>query len=93
METATVATLLLVGALLLFAEVFLPGMIAGSVGMVCIGVGVVLSFVYFGVSVGLAVSMGALVGLGIGTVLWFKYSRKPGLPGSSSRKGPLAAAV
>lgn len=73
METATVATLLIVGALLLFAEVFLPGMIAGSIGMVCIGIGVVLSFFYFGASVGLVVSLGALIGLGIGTVLWFKY--------------------
>jgi membrane-bound serine protease (ClpP class) len=89
METATVATLLIVGALLLFAEVFLPGMIAGAIGMVCIGIGVVLSFVYFGVSVGMVVSLGALIGLGIGTVLWFKYFPETRIAGKFISKGAI----
>jgi len=73
MESAVVATLLIVGALLMLAEVFLPGMIAGTIGLMCIGAGVVMSFVYFGFSAGMVVALGAIVGLGIGTVLWFKY--------------------
>ena len=73
MEAAIVATLLIVGALLMLAEVFLPGMIAGTIGLMCVGAGVVMSFVYFGFSAGMVVALGAIVGLGIATVLWFKY--------------------
>jgi len=89
METATVATLLIVGALLLFAEVFLPGMIAGAIGLVCIGIGVMLSFVYFGASVGMVVSLGALIGLGIGTVLWFRYFPETRIAGKFISKGAI----
>ncbi len=72
-ESGIVATLLIVGALLLVAEVFLPGMIAGAIGLLCLGIGVVLSFTYFGVNVGASVTVGVLAGLAVGTILWFRY--------------------
>jgi len=71
MDVAIVVTLLIVGAGLLYAEVFLPGLVAGTIGLICLGAGGALSFAYFGPSVGLAVSLGVTAGVVFGAYLWF----------------------
>ncbi len=43
-----VITLLVVGFLLLLAETFLPGMIAGIIGFCCVIAGVVQGYLQFG---------------------------------------------
>lgn len=57
--------LFVVGALLLTAEIFLPGAIAGIIGGVALAVGSLLSFHEFGFSGGLLASFGALLLVGV----------------------------
>ena len=52
--------LYVIGALLLAAEIFLPGVIAGIIGGIALLAGSVLSFREFGFGGGLAASTGAL---------------------------------
>jgi membrane-bound serine protease (ClpP class) len=72
-----VITLFVVGAILLLLETVLPGMIAGLIGLLCIGIGVVQSFILFGPETGTYVLAGVVAALMFGTFLWLKY-----LPGS-----------
>ncbi|HET7535698.1 MAG TPA: NfeD family protein [Candidatus Didemnitutus sp.] len=55
-----VILLFVTGALLLAAEIFLPGMIAGIVGTVALLIGSAMSFDRFGFMGGIAASSGAL---------------------------------
>jgi membrane-bound ClpP family serine protease len=57
--------LFVTGALLLTAEVFLPGAIAGIVGGIALLAGAVLAFSQFGVGVGVLASLAALVLVGV----------------------------
>lgn len=57
--------LFVVGALLLTAEIFLPGAIAGIIGGIALAVGSLLSFREFGFGGGLLASVGALVLVGV----------------------------
>jgi membrane-bound serine protease (ClpP class) len=67
-----VITLLVVGAILLLLETFLPGMIAGLVGGCCLVAGVVLGYVEFGGRVGTAIFLGTVVCVSAGFGLWLK---------------------
>ena len=67
--------LFVVGALLLAAEVFLPGAIAGIIGAVALLIGSVVSFDQFGFSGGLAASA-----LAIGLVILMLYLELVVLP-------------
>lgn len=69
----TVITLIVVGAVLLFLETVLPGMIAGMIGVACISVGVVMAYVRFGVPTGHWVLGGVAAGLILGTLAWLRY--------------------
>src|SRR3954464_6784435 len=60
-----IVLLFVTGALLLAAEVFLPGAIAGIVGGVALLIGSALAFSNFGVAVGTLASLGALLLLGL----------------------------
>lgn len=60
-----IALLFLTGALLLAAEVFLPGAIAGIVGGLALLAGSILAFVNFGPGVGTLASFGAVVLVGL----------------------------
>ncbi|MEW6307356.1 MAG: NfeD family protein [Verrucomicrobiota bacterium] len=71
--TATVATLLIVGALLLAAETVLPGMIAGIVGFGLVVAGVVMGYIHFGPDTGTRIFVGVIIGLTAGTIAWFRY--------------------
>ena len=68
-----VVTLLLAGAILLLAETVLPGMIAGTIGLLCLIAGVSAGYQEFGVATGNWILLGTLVGLLIGFMLWVKY--------------------
>src|SRR5882672_7723841 len=68
-----VITLFVVGAVLILLETLLPGMVAGAIGLSCIVLGVVRSFVLFGPQTGSYVLAGVMVALIVGTGLWLKY--------------------
>lgn len=57
--------LFVVGAMLLAAEIFLPGAVAGIIGGIALAVGSLLSFREFGFGGGMLASMGALVLVGL----------------------------
>jgi membrane-bound serine protease (ClpP class) len=61
----TLALLFLIGTLLLTAEIFLPGGIAGVAGAVVLLVGSVLAFNQYGLTGGVWASVGALGLLGV----------------------------
>lgn len=70
---AAVIGLLLAGLFLLALEVLLPGLVAGIVGLLCLGAAVVLAYRDFGVPGGNAVL--AITGtlLVVGTFVWFRF--------------------
>jgi membrane-bound ClpP family serine protease len=73
-----IVLLFLTGVLLLAAEVFLPGGIAGVLGGCALAAGSALTFVNFGAGVGSWATFGALVLLGLMLyieVIWLPRSR------------------
>lgn len=69
----TIAVLLVIGVLLMFAEIFLPGGIAGIAGLCCLIAAVIISYVEFGFKTGNGVLFGVVAGLIAGTLVWLKY--------------------
>ena len=70
---ALIITLLVLGAILLFLETLLPGMIAGLIGFLCLMAAVILGYRDFGYQTGSLILAGVLVGLLIGTWCWLKF--------------------
>lgn len=68
-----VATLLIVGVILLLLETVLPGMIAGIIGLSCLLAGVVVAYSRFGTSGGNIALIGTVVVLGVGLLVWMKF--------------------
>lgn len=68
-----IITWFVAGAVLLALETILPGMIAGLVGLFCLGAGVVQSFLVFGSQTGSYILAGVVVALIAGTAFWLKY--------------------
>jgi membrane-bound serine protease (ClpP class) len=67
---AIIVTLIIAGLLLIAAEVFLPGMILGTIGFLCLVASVVLVYVEFGTAAGLMATF-AVGGLTlVGFVVW-----------------------
>jgi len=69
-------TLLIAGVALLLAEVFLPGMIAGVLGVVCLLGAAVVGFAEFGPKVGSLILMAELFAGTVLTILWMRYFPK-----------------
>ena len=65
--------LLVVGAILMFLEVFLPGLVAGTLGFICLVAAVILGYTQFGLQTGNLILGGVLVGLIIGVLCWLKF--------------------
>lgn len=65
-----IGLLFISGALLLAAEVFLPGAIAGIVGGCALALGSALAFVQYGMGIGSLATLGAL--LLVGLMLYFE---------------------
>jgi membrane-bound serine protease (ClpP class) len=92
---AIVITLLVVGAILLFLEVFLPGLIAGGLGLACLVAAVILGYVEVGAETGTTILMVVLIGLLFGIASWFRFfpkSRVAGIYISKSALGTSDAA-
>jgi len=70
---ALVIVLIILGALLLFAETLLPGMVAGAMGLMSLFAAVVIAYSDLGASVGNIVVLVEVIGLGLGLICWFKY--------------------
>ena len=70
---ALIITLLILGAILLFLEILLPGMIAGIIGFVCLMAAVILGYRDFGYQTGSLILGGVLVGLVVGVFFWLKF--------------------
>jgi membrane-bound serine protease (ClpP class) len=70
---ALIITLVILGAILLFLETLLPGMIAGVIGFLCLLAAVILGYREFGYQAGSVILAGVLVGLLIGTWCWLEY--------------------
>jgi len=69
-------TLLLAGIALLLAEVFLPGMVAGVLGVVCLLGAAVVGFAEFGPKVGSLILIAELLAGTVLTILWMRYFPK-----------------
>lgn len=71
--SALIITLVVVGFLLVAAEVFVPGLILGTIGFLCLVASVVLVFVQFGNSAGLLAAF-LIGGLSlVGFLLWLNF--------------------
>ena len=68
-----VVTLLVLGTILLLAELVLPGLIAGICGLLCLLGGVIAAYYEFGPRTGNAVLIGVSLGLLGGMALWMKF--------------------
>jgi membrane-bound serine protease (ClpP class) len=68
-----IIALLVVGAILIFLESLLPGMIAGIAGLLCLVAAVVLGYQEFGFRTGNLILGGVLVGLVIGVFGWLRF--------------------
>lgn len=69
-------TLLIAGVALLLAEVFLPGMVAGVLGVVCLLGAAVVGFAEFGPKAGSLILMAELLAGTALTILWMRYFPK-----------------
>jgi membrane-bound serine protease (ClpP class) len=69
-------TLLLAGVALLLAEVFLPGMVAGVLGVVCLLGAAVVGFAEFGPKAGSLILITELLAGTALTLLWMRYFPK-----------------
>lgn len=70
---ALIIILLVVGAILLFLEILLPGMVAGIIGIICLTAAVIFGYRDFGYPTGSAILGGVVVGLAIGVWGWLKF--------------------
>lgn len=76
-----IVALLITGALLLFLETLLPGMIAGIGGVICLLAAVILGYQEFGYQTGSLILGIVLVGTVLGAWCWVKF-----FPGSRLAK-------
>lgn len=65
--------LLVAGAILMYLEIFLPGMVAGILGFLCWVAAVILAYQSFGFQTGNLVLDLVLAGLVIGLFCWLKF--------------------
>lgn len=68
--------LLIAGVALLLAEVFLPGMVAGVLGVVCLLGAAVVGFAEFGPKIGSLILMSELLAGTVLTILWMRFFPK-----------------
>lgn len=68
-----VAILIIVGLLLLLAETVLPGLIAGSIGMLLLAVAVGYAYIELGLRAGNATLAVVFITVVILTILWIKF--------------------
>ena len=70
---ALIITLLVLGAVLLFLETLLPGLVAGSIGFLCLLAAIILGYRDFGFETGNIILGVVMVGLVSGVFIWLKF--------------------
>jgi len=70
---ALIITLLILGAVLLFLETLLPGLIAGIIGVICLMAAVFLGYRDFGLQTGNIILAIVLVGFVSSVFIWLKF--------------------
>lgn len=75
-QVEMLAILIAAGIILLVAEIYLPGAIAGTLGGISLFAAVVYAFAKFGSIPGVLITAGIAVLTGIIFVFWFKYFPK-----------------
>lgn len=65
--------LLVLGAVLMFLESFLPGFITGLLGLFCWVAAVILGYSHFGSKTGNSILGVVIVGLAVGVLCWLKF--------------------
>ncbi len=68
-----IITLLAVGAVLLFLETLLPGLVAGVIGFLCLVAAVILGYQEYGLRTGNLVLGSVVMGLAVGVFGWLKF--------------------
>ena len=68
-----VITLIIVGAVLIFLETLLPGMVAGIIGFCCLIAAVYFAYERGGVEIGNWILLGVAAGSILGAVAWLKF--------------------
>jgi membrane-bound serine protease (ClpP class) len=68
-----IIALLIVGAVLIFLETLLPGLITGIIGFICLIAAIVLGYREFGFQTGNWILAGVIVGLIVGFVCWLRF--------------------
>jgi membrane-bound serine protease (ClpP class) len=68
-----IITLLILGAVLLFLETLLPGMVAGIIGFICLLAAITLGYQDFGAETGNILVAIVLGGLVCGVFIWLKF--------------------
>lgn len=71
--TLLIMILLVVGAVLMIIETFLPKLITGILGFLCWMMAVILGYVEIGFRAGNLILVGVLVGLAIRAFCWLKF--------------------
>jgi membrane-bound serine protease (ClpP class) len=92
---ALIITLLVLGAILMFLETFLPGMVTGIIGLLCLASAVIIGYKELGYYGGNLILGVALLGLVIGGWCWLRFfpeSRIARLFVSRSTVGELGVA-
>lgn len=87
-----IITLFVVGAVLMFLETLLPGMITGIVGFLCWVAAVIFGYREYGAPTGNLILIGVLLGMVVGIFFWLKFfpqSRIAGLFISQRTVGEL----
>lgn len=70
---ALIIALLVLGAVLLFLETLLPGLVAGILGFLCLVAAVVLGYQNYGYQTGTLLLAGVIAGLLAGVWAWLKF--------------------
>ena len=84
-----IIALLVLGAILMFLEIFLPGLVTGILGFLCWVAAVILSYQEFGFQTGNLVLGGVLVGLVIGVFCWLKFFPESRIAGLFISRGTV----
>jgi membrane-bound ClpP family serine protease len=69
----TVVALIIIGGILLAVETILPGLVAGTLGLLCLVAAAVIAFARFGTQTGAITVFAIFVVLAVGAVAYIKY--------------------
>ena len=86
-----IITLLVVGSLLLLAEIFIPGMVAGILGAICFVSAVTVGYQKYDAPVSHYLAIGVLALAGIEFIAWLRFFPDSKLAGRFVSKGAIGS--